>query len=105
MQPEPIGTRVAEDLALEAMLADLSPDRQRLVVRSEFACVAVSLVDPGGRAQLQVEDLRTRQCIRLDAIELESLAWAYHRDLAPRLDPSASRWTNRTTNDDEKGLT
>lgn len=69
-------------------------DPNRLVIRNEFACVSVSLVDSGGRPSLRVEDLRTRQTIHLDAIELESLAWAHHRDLDRLLDPSATRWVN-----------
>ncbi|WP_067850679.1 hypothetical protein [Mycolicibacterium wolinskyi] len=67
-------------------------DGDRIVLRSEFAYVQVRLRDPGGRPRLVVEDLRTGQAIELDAIELESLAWARHDDLAPLLDPSQTRW-------------
>jgi hypothetical protein len=64
-----------------------------IVIRNEFAFVRVRLRDPGGRPRLRVEDVRTGQTIELDAIELESLAWAQHRDLAPLLDPSLTRWS------------
>jgi hypothetical protein len=73
-------------------------DSEGIVLRSEFAYVRVRLRDPGGRPRLRVEDLRTGQTIELDAIELESLAWAHHRDLTPLLDPSLTRWASE---DDE----
>lgn len=69
---------------------DLCSDR--IILRSEFATVAVWLRDPGDRPRLHVEDLRTNQSVELDALELESLAWAQHADLTPLLDPSATRW-------------
>ncbi|KRE39564.1 hypothetical protein ASG73_00930 [Janibacter sp. Soil728] len=71
-------------------------DPSRLVVRNEFAVVSIKVVGPPGRTRLRIEDLRTRQTIDLDAIELESLAWLTHRDLSKFLDPSATRWTNQT---------
>lgn len=74
------------------VLAALEPDPDRLVVRNEFAVVGVALRHSACGTRLRIEDLRTRQSVELDALELESLAWAYHRDLAPLLDPSASRW-------------
>lgn len=84
-----------DDLTVEALIADmLAKDASRLILRSEFAVVSVNLVGPLGRQRLRVEDLRTKQAIELDAIELESIAWARHNDLAPHLDPSATRWTN-----------
>lgn len=84
-----------DEVAVEALIADmLATDANRLILRSEFAVVSVHLVGPHGRQRLRVEDLRTKQAIELDAIELESIAWARHRDLAPHLDPSATRWTN-----------
>lgn len=85
-----------DEVAVEALIADmLAEGASRLVLRSEFAVVSVHLVGPHGRQRLRVEDLRTRQAIELDAIELESIAWSRHGDLAPHLDPSATRWTNR----------
>ena len=87
----PMDDHLMDDM-VEAMLA---VDPGRLVVRSEFGCVSVGIVGPQSRPRLRIEDLRTRQWIELDAIELESLAWARHNDLSPLLDPSATRWTNR----------
>ncbi|WP_326837492.1 hypothetical protein VSH64_21820 [Amycolatopsis rhabdoformis] len=83
----------AEGLPIEDILAALEPDPDRVVVRNEFAVVGVTLRrSGGGRSRLRVEDLRTRQAVELDALELESLAWARHDDLSPLLDPSRSRW-------------
>lgn len=67
---------------------------QRLVIRNEFATVAVSARSSTLGTRLRIEDLRTGQFVELDALELESLAWALHGDLAPLLDPSASRWAD-----------
>jgi hypothetical protein len=68
---------------------------RRLVLRSEFGIVAVSVCGPPGRERLRVEDLRDGASIELDPLELESLAWASHRDLADLLDPSLTRWPSQ----------
>lgn len=64
----------------------------RVVVRNEFAVVAVELRGAPGRQRLRIEDLRTDAAVELDALELESLAWASHGDLAGLLDPGLTRW-------------
>ena len=84
------------DEMLDNLISDmLAADPGRIVLRSEFAVVSITAVGPPGRQRLRVEDLRTRQAIELDAIELESLAWARHEDLSRHLDPSETRWTNK----------
>lgn len=84
-----------EGTEIETLIAQmLAADPSRLILRSEFAVASVHLVGPAGRQRLQVTDLRTNQAIELDAIELEAIAWARHSDLAPHLDPSATRWTD-----------
>ena len=65
---------------------------RRFVVRNEFAVVAVELHGPPGRERLRIEDLRAHAVVELDALELESLAWAAHADLATHLDPGVTRW-------------
>lgn len=63
-------------------------------ISSEFGHVRVRAVGPPYRRRLRIDDLRTGQAIELDALELESLAWAPHSSLAPLLDPSATRWVD-----------
>lgn len=63
-----------------------------LIVENEFGKVAVSLERHGGATWLRVHDVRTGRVGRLDALELECLAWARHEDLVSLLDPSATRW-------------
>lgn len=95
------GVTGAEGMPIEDILAALEPDPDRIIVRSEFAVVGVTVRDPGlGRARLRIEDLRTQQVVELDALELESLAWALHGDLATLLDPSRTRWAGA---DEEEG--
>lgn len=65
---------------------------ERIVVRNEFGIVAVSVCGPPGRERLRIEDLREGAAVELDPLELESLAWASHGDLAALLDPSLTRW-------------
>lgn len=85
-----------DGLPIDDVVAFLkNEDPARIIVRNEFACVSVYLRDPGRRPRLCIQDLRTGQTIELDAIELESLAWAMHKDLFPLLDPSAIRWVGR----------
>jgi hypothetical protein len=67
-------------------------DGERIVVRNEFAVVSVEVHGGPGRERLRIEDLRAHAVVELDALELESLAWASHADLAPLLDPGRSRW-------------
>ncbi|MGW5644316.1 hypothetical protein ACWEV3_17650 [Saccharopolyspora sp. NPDC003752] len=87
------GLTSSEGMPLEDILAALEPDPDRLVVRNEFAIVGISVrQQDSGRPRLRIEDLRTRQTVELDALELESLAWARHHDLRPLLDPSRTRW-------------
>lgn len=64
-------------------------------MRNEFGIVAVELCGPPGRERLRIEDLRTEAQVELDALELESLAWATHRDLATLLDPGHTRWRDQ----------
>ncbi len=66
--------------------------RRRIVVHNEFAIAAVELSGEPGRERLSIEDLRTGTCVELDALELESLAWVSHADLAQFLDPGRTRW-------------
>lgn len=76
-------------------------DNDGLTVRNEFASVRLRVRDPGGRPRLRIEDLRTQRAVELDAVELESLAWASHADLATLLDPGASRWPRTAHRDSE----
>ena len=66
--------------------------RRRLVLRNEFAIVALEICGEPGRERLCIKDLRTESAIELDALELESLAWASHTDLGRLLDPGLTRW-------------
>jgi hypothetical protein len=65
---------------------------KRFVVGNEFAVVAIELHGGPGRERLRIEDLRAHATVELDALELESLAWASHGDLSALLDPSLTRW-------------
>jgi hypothetical protein len=61
-------------------------------LRSEFAEVRVELDTTGNGPRLKILDIRTGMMNFLDPLELESLAWSRHEDLAQILDPSYSRW-------------
>jgi hypothetical protein len=73
---------------------------ERVVLRNEFAIVNVSVVGRGPHRRLRIEDQRAGVSVELDALELECLAWAAHRDLAPLLDPNATRWRSEDTEGD-----
>jgi hypothetical protein len=66
--------------------------RDRTVVASEFARVAVSVDEDGNGDRLQLEDLRTGRTRYLDALELETIIWLSDGHLQRLLDPSADRW-------------
>jgi hypothetical protein len=72
--------------------ARLGASSEPLVLRNEFAIVGVEVVGEGNRRRLRLEDLRSGVSVELDALELESLAWARHLDLSPLLDPNLTRW-------------
>jgi hypothetical protein len=63
-----------------------------LLLTSEFAKVKLDLDTSGNGTRLRIEDLKTGHIGYLDPLELESLAWATKGELAPLLDPGASRW-------------
>lgn len=64
------------------------------MIRNEFALVGLQVASRDGCSRLRIEDLHTQRAIELDALELETLAWSAHADLAPLLDPSYARWTD-----------
>jgi hypothetical protein len=66
--------------------------RARITIRNEFAHMRVELDRTGKGPRLKIQDLRTDQAFFLDPLELESLAWSLHEDLAMLLDPSHRRW-------------
>lgn len=57
-------------------------------LKSEFAQVRVELDTTANGPRLMIRDMRTGMTNYFDPLELESLAWARHEDLAPLLDPS-----------------
>jgi hypothetical protein len=72
----------------------------RVVLRNEFAIVNVTIVGHGPHQRLRIEDQRAQVSVELDPLELECLAWARHGDLAPLLDPNATRWPSGQTEGD-----
>jgi hypothetical protein len=74
-----------------------SPPRgAAITIENEFASVVVERYETSTGARLKVTDARTGVWILLDALELESLAWAAHRQLDALLDPSLGRWQSTT---------
>lgn len=71
------------------------------VMRNEFAIVRVEVVGSPQRRRLRIEDMRSGVSVELDALELESLAWARHLDLMPLLDPNLTRWQSGQPEDDQ----
>lgn len=61
-------------------------------LKSEFGHVRVELDESGNGARLMIQDMRTGKVAYFDPLELETLAWTRHEDLAPFLDPSFDRW-------------
>ncbi len=53
-----------------------------MIIENEFARVKVDLDTDGNGPRLRVEDTSTGIHIYLDPLELQSLAWATHKDLA-----------------------
>ncbi|MER8162479.1 hypothetical protein [Streptomyces sp. NPDC094472] len=104
--PSDAETAAAEETRIRCLQEALEPDAGRLVIRNEFAAVAVTVHASGkGRSRLRIEDLRTRQSVELDALELESLAWSRHQDLDPLLDPSRTRWSSEPSPEHGEGST
>jgi len=75
------------------------PASEQIVLRNEFAIVSIEVVGTDERRRLRIEDLRAAVSVELDALELESLAWARHLDLTPLLDPNLTRWQSGTSGD------
>lgn len=74
---------------------------EALILRNEFATVALTLDDTARGPRLKLEDLRTGHVSYLDPLEIESLAWSTHNDLKELLDPSYRRWRSDDGDADE----
>ena len=70
-----------------------------MILANEFAQVEVVLDETGNGPRLRVSDLKTGKVGYLDPLELESLAWATKYELAPLMDPAASRWRSLSRED------
>lgn len=53
-----------------------------MLIANEFASVNVELDTRGKSPRLKIEDKSTGVHVYLDALELQALAWATHKDLA-----------------------
>src|SRR6266508_3079803 len=58
-------------------------DQKPVTIANEFASVRVQVDRPGNGPRLKIEDASSGVAIYLDALELQSLAWATHKDLVP----------------------
>ena len=58
-----------------------------MILKSEFARVTVELDNRANGPRLMVRDDFSQRAIYLDPLELASLAWCDHEDLAPFVDP------------------
>ncbi len=67
-------------------------DGEVLVAESEFAKVSVWVDVTANGPRLAVRDVKTGAVAYFDALELESLVYTDHDQLAPLLDPGATRW-------------
>ena len=70
-------------------------------LKSEFAHVRVELNLEGNGPRVTITDLKTMASIDLDPLELESLAWVSHDDLAPIVNPSF-RWYDENASIDRQ---
>ena len=68
-----------------------------MILKSEFARVTVELDNTGNGPRLMIRDDWAERAIYLDPLELASLAWCEHQDLAPFVDPG------RITPEEEEG--
>lgn len=59
-----------------------------MTLNSEFASVEIERDDNGNGPRLLIRDARSGRSIFLDPLELASLAWVRHEELAPFLDPA-----------------
>jgi hypothetical protein len=65
-----------------------------LELKNEFAAVSVEQDNSGNGPRLKIRDSHTGKVVYLDPLELESLAWARHEDLANLVNPSLGRWSD-----------
>ena len=62
-------------------------------LRNEFASVVVELDNRARGPRLLVRDVKTGRTRYFDPLELEALAWLSEEQMAPLMDPSATRWS------------
>jgi hypothetical protein len=66
---------------------------KHLQLRSEFGSVTVALDESGNGPRLEITNRNNGRRILLDPLELASLTWLTHADLALFLDPSNNGWS------------
>jgi hypothetical protein len=88
--------------ARELVTADLLLRRSRpVIVRNEFSVVKVELDNEGNGDRLRLEDMDTGRVIYLDALQLENLVWLPDDKLTEYMDPSAHRWRDEQTENED----
>jgi len=65
-----------------------------MILRNEFAAVALTVSAEGNRQRLRIEDLESGRVALFDALELQCLIWADAPLLDELMRPSARRWND-----------
>ncbi len=75
-----------------------------MILKSEFAKVTVELDTGANGPRLMIRDDFSQRAIYLDPLELASLAWLEHEDLAPFVDPGRNTPGEGYDEDEDDGL-
>ena len=71
-------------------------ERNEVIIVSEFGQVAVGIDRSANGPRLMLRDVRTGKTAYFDPLELESLIWCEHKQLAEILDPARTRWPSES---------
>ncbi len=81
-------------------------EEEQIVIVSEFGNVSVGVDRSANGPRLMLRDNRSGKASYFDPLELESLVWCEHEQLAEILDPSRTRWPSEIheNGDDDKRM-
>lgn len=74
-------------------------EEKEVTVISEFGHISVGVDRSANGPRLLLTDVHTGKTAYFDPLELESLVWCDHQQLAEILDPARTRWPSDSLGD------
>jgi hypothetical protein len=74
-------------------------EEKEIMIIGEFGHISAGMDTSANGPRLMLRDVRTGKTAYFDPLELESLVWCRHEQLAEILDPARTRWPSEGHDD------